>query len=154
MQAQIRFVTLPALLLLIFFLGKLVMSILGAPYEMGIRVFSMVTLEVHLALFWGAFGRRYGYSVLGSAALGVMIALVAQILIVVGTAISYPLGGTHFNEPVALGVEAPLGFADAMTNRAGGLVGNCVLGGLAGALGWALGKLIPQPPKARPNTGH
>ncbi len=152
MQEKVRFVTLPALLLLIFFLGKLVMSLLGAPYELGIRVFSMVTLEVHLALVWGAFGRRYqGYGFAGGIAVGAMIALAAQILIVVGTAISYPLGGTHFNEPIALGVEGPASFVEAMTNRTGGLLSNCIIGGIAGAVGWSLGVLIPERSAPVPN---
>ncbi len=143
MREKARFVTLPALLLLIFFLGKLVMSFMGAPYELGVRVFSMVTLQMHLALIWGAFGRRYGYGVVGCAIAGAMIATASQTLIVVGTALSYPLGNTHFNDPVALGVDAPLGFAEAMANRANTFVGNVATAAIFGGVGWVLGALIP-----------
>ena len=145
MREKIRFVTLPALLLLIFFLGKLVMSLLGAPYEMGIRVFSMVNLEVHLALLWGAFGRRYhAYRIGGAIQIGVLIALIAQILILIGTAVSRPLGGTHFNAPAALNQDAAVGFVQAMQLRTGTLIANCVIGGVSAAIGWTLGTLIPE----------
>jgi hypothetical protein len=145
MREKVRFVTLPALILLIFFLGKLVMSLLGAPYELGIQIFSMVTVQVHLALFWGAFSRRYhGYGIGGAIQVGILIALVSQILIVIGTAVSYPLGGTHFNKPIALNLDAEAGFIQAMGIRAGGLIANCVIGAVAAAIGWALGVLIPE----------
>jgi hypothetical protein len=104
----------------------------------------MVPLQVHLALVWGAFGRRYqGTGIFGSIVLGILIGATTQILILVGTALSYPLGGTHFNEPIALGVPAPIGFADAMLNRAGSAVANCIISGIAAAIGWALATLIP-----------
>src|SRR5688572_19520959 len=96
----ILFIRLPALLILIFFLGKLVMSLSGTPYEIGVRVFAMVPLQLHLALVWGAFGRRHlETGIFGSILIGILIGAATQILIVAGTAISYPLGGTHFNDP-------------------------------------------------------
>ena len=54
MKEKAQFITLPALLLLIFFLGKLILSITGASYQTGVQVFSMVTLQIHLALIWPA----------------------------------------------------------------------------------------------------
>jgi hypothetical protein len=145
MREKILFVRLPVLLLLFFFLGKLVMSLVGAPYEMGIRVFAMVPLQIHLALVWGAFGRRYlRTGIFGSIAIGVLIGIASQILIVFGTALSYPLGGTHFNEPAALGTSDPIGFMEAMVNRAGGAGANSIVSGIAAAIGWALAVLIPE----------
>lgn len=145
MREKILFVRLPVLLLLLFFLGKLVMSLLGAPYEVGIRVFAMVPLQIHLALVWGAFGRRHlGTGIAGSIVIGILIGAASQLLIVFGTAISYPLGGTHFNLPEALGSPDPVGFTDAMVNRAGGLLANSIVSGIAAAIGWALAVLIPE----------
>ena len=82
MKEKIHFVTLPALLLLIFFLGKLIMSQAGAPYESGLQFFSMVTLQVHLAILWPAVAQRYkGYGLWGAVQVGILIALTSQILI-------------------------------------------------------------------------
>jgi len=145
MREKILFVRLPALLLFLFFLGKLVMSLVGAPYELGIRVFAMVPLQIHLALIWGAFGRRYMQTgIVGSIVIGILIGLTSQVLIAFGTALSYPLGGTHFNEPAALGLADAVGFTEAMMNRAGGLVANSIVSGIAAAIGWALAVLIPE----------
>lgn len=136
---------MPALLLLIFFLGKLMMSLRGASYEAGIQVFSMVTLQVHLAIIWPAFGRRFkGYSLWQGIQLGVMIAVVSQVLIMFGTGLSYVIGDTHFNTPVALNQEAAVGFLQAMLIRASGLVGNSVICTVAAIIGWTMGALIPE----------
>ena len=144
MKEKIQFVTLPALLLLIFFLGKLIMSQAGAPYEAGLQFFSMVTLQVHLALLWPAVARRYkGYGIWGAVQVGVLIALASQILILFGTGLSYVIGDTHFNNPVALNQEGPVGFGTAMAIRAGGLVVNAVIGAVAAVIGWFMGGLIP-----------
>ncbi len=42
----------------------------------------------------------------------------------------------------------PVGFGAAMGFRAGGLVVNTILNGIAGALGWALGGLLPPARRA------
>jgi hypothetical protein len=148
MKEKAQFITLPALLLLIFFLGKLILSITGASYQTGVQVFSMVTLQIHLALIWPAVGRRYkGHGIGGAIQVGLMIVLVSQILIIVGTIVSYPMGGTHFNFPTALNQDAPVGFMTAMGIRAGGLVANCVFGIVAAVIGWTMGTLIPSRPE-------
>jgi hypothetical protein len=53
---------------------------------------------------------------------------------------------------VALNQDAAIGFLEAMQVRAGGLVANCVLGGVAAAIGWALGVLIPEREGTKPET--
>lgn len=144
MKEKIQFITLPAVLLLVFFLGKLLMSQAEAPYEAGLQFFSMVTLQVHLAILWPAISRRYkNYGLWGAIQVGVLIAVVSQILIVFGTALSYVIGDTHFNYPAALNQEGPVGFSAAMTIRAGGLIVNSVIGGVAAIIGWFVGALIP-----------
>ena len=151
MKEKAQFITLPALLLLIFFLGKLILSMTGASYQTGVQVFSMVTLQIHLALIWPAVGRRYkGYGIGGAIQVGLMIVLVSQILIIIGTIVSYPMGGTHVNFPTALNQEAPVDLVTAMGLRAGGLVANCVFGVVAAVIGWTMGGLIPS----RPDSEH
>jgi len=148
MNEKLAFVRLPVLLLVLFFIGKLVMGGLGQPYAVGNRLFALVPLTIHMGLAWGAFARRYqGYGVGGGALVGMLIALAAQILIALGTAGSYLAGAeTHFNAPEAFSATGPVPFGQAMAARAVGLVTNPLIGAVAGALGWALGALIPKRP--------
>lgn len=146
MRAMLQFLRLPFLLTLIFFIGRLVMGATGASYQAGNSVFSMVILESHLAFLWGALARRYGYGILGALEVGLLVALFAQILIF-GATIASDLAGieTYFNNPLAIaGSPDPIGFADTVLIRAGGLVGNCAFSAVLGVLGWALGGLIPE----------
>ena len=146
MGDKIRFVRLAIVLLLITFIGRLVMGALGASYEATNRVFSMVILQVHLALLFGAFARpQRGYGIFGAMTVGLLIGLTSQILIVAGTAGSYILNvQTHFTDAVALNVTAPVGFSEAMKIRAQGLVVNCVMSTVAAAIGCGLSFLIPD----------
>jgi hypothetical protein len=108
--------------------------------------FSMVILQTHLALLWAAVGRRYrGYSIGGAIQSVVMIVLVSQILIWGTTIFSYLTGiHTYFSDPVAItGTAQPVSFGLAMAARAGGLVANCIVAAILGAIGWAMGGLIP-----------
>lgn len=118
----------------------------GASYDAGNRVFSMVILQVHLALLWAAVGRRYkGYGIGAAIQVGVLIALASQILIWGATAGSYLAGvNTYFNYLEALNVTGPVAFGQAMVIRAGGLVANCVIAAVLAALGWLMGGLIPK----------
>ena len=94
----------------------------------------------------GAVGRRYrGYGIGGSILVAVMIVFVSQALIWSMTAISYLAGiHTYFNDPVAInGSPEPIGLGAAMISRTITFVANCVVGAILGAIGWALGGLIP-----------
>src|SRR5437016_4309007 len=101
MKEKFQFVRLPILLFVIFFIGRL---ILGATrgvnkesYDLANRLFSMVILQVHVALLWGAVGRRYrGYGIGGSMAAVVLAVAVSQLLILAGTAFSYIAGVNTF----------------------------------------------------------
>jgi hypothetical protein len=149
MKEKLEFVRLPILLFVIFFIGRLAlgagMGVSKASYDLSNRLFSMVILEVHVGLLWGAVGRRYrGYGVGGSVTAVVLAVIVSQILIFAGTAISYMAGvNTFFNFPEALNQQSPMGFGAAMIARTITFVANCVIGAVTGAIGWALGGLLP-----------
>lgn len=148
MKEKITFLRLPIVLILIFFFGRLVMGAAGASYDAGNRVFSMVILETHLALIWGAVGRRYGgYRLAGAVQLGILIGVVTQILILGATLVS-DLGGidTYFNNPIAVtGSSEAISFGEAMVVRIVGFVANAALAAVLAVLGWTLGSLLPEP---------
>lgn len=147
MSDRLAFVRFPVLLLFLFFLGKLIVGALGGSYELGVRLFAMVPLTVHLALAWGAVARAFkGEKAGGAFIIGALIALAAQILIFLGTMGSYLLGvETHFSNPVAIvGEQRPVSLGEALVARSGGLVINALIGGVAALIGWTLGGLIPR----------
>ncbi|HET9132348.1 MAG TPA: hypothetical protein VFO86_15435 [Terriglobia bacterium] len=150
MKEKLSFVRLPILLFVIFFIGRLVlgaaMGISKESYDISNRLFSMVILEVHVGLLWGAVGRRYrGYRI-GEAITAVVLAvLVSQILIFAGTAFSYIAGvDTFFNYPEALNQQTAVAFGAAMGARTITLIANCIIGAICAAIGWALGGLLPK----------
>jgi len=150
MKEKLQFVGLPILLFVIFFVGRLAlgaaMGVSKPTYDLANRLFSMVILEVHVGLLWGAVGRRYrGYGIGGSMTAVVLAAVVSQILIFAGTAISYIAGiNTLFNFGEALNQPgATLSFGAAMASRTVTFVANCIIGAIAGAIGWAFGSLVP-----------
>ena len=150
MKEKIQYVRLPILLLVLFFIGRLAfgagLGVRRETYDVANRVFSMVVLQVHIGLLWGAVGRRYrGYGIGGSMTAVVLAVLVSQILIFGATAVSYLAGvDTFFNYPAALNQTEAVSFGLAMASRAGALVVNCIFGAIAGAIGWALGGLLPS----------
>lgn len=151
MSEKIALIRFPALLLVLFFVGKLVVGALGGSYELGNRLFAMVPLTIHMCLAWGAVSRAYqGYRFGQTLQVGILIALVAQILILFATAASYLLDvETHFSNPIAIvGEERLVPFGEAMGARLAGLVVNSIIGAIAAAIGWALGRLIPVSEKA------
>src|SRR5215475_439318 len=77
MKEKLQFVRLPILLFVLFFVGNLAlgaaMGVNKTSYDVSKRLFSMVILQVHVALLWGAVGRRYrGYGIGGSVAAAVL----------------------------------------------------------------------------------
>jgi len=149
MREKLRFIRLPIVLFVIFFLGRLAIGAISGvskqSYDLANRLFSMVILEVHVGLLWGAVGKRYrNYGVGGSITAVVLAVVVSQILIFAGTAFSYLAGiQTLFNYPEALNQSAAVPFGMAMALRTGSFIANCVIGAIAGAIGWALGGLVP-----------
>lgn len=148
MAQHLRLARLFWLLLAIFTIGRLLMT--RVPYEKGHHVFSLVTLTILSVLYYGAFTRRWhDYRVLQAMVLGGLLALSAQVVILVATAASYGLGvNTYFTNPRALlGVNAPpdpVPFGTAMLARVGGLVANTITSSIMGALGWVMGGLLPR----------
>ena len=147
MKGRFEFIKLAVVLLVLFFIGKLIVGATGGSYEVGTRLFAMVPLTVQLCLIWGAMGRAYkGFSIGQAVATGASIAVVAQLLIFGGTVVSYLIGvDTHFNHPVAIvGEDRAVGLGEAVMARGVGLVINTIIGCIAGSIGWALGKLLPS----------
>ena len=145
MNDKIAFVRLPLLLVVLFFVGRIVMGATGASYDAANRVFSMVILQTHLALIWGALGRSVKqYRLFDAVKAVVIIVAVSQALIFLGTAVSYLAGqSTFFNYPEALNSTTPLEFGPAMVARTITFIVNCVMGAILGVIGWFLGPLAP-----------
>src|SRR5687768_6824650 len=139
-------------LLAIFALGRWVIGMRGVDYSKGHHVFSLVTLTLLAAGFYAAFARRWlGYAIMRSVGLGMTLGFCAQLVILVLTAVSYILGmDTYFNHPTALNQEGKIAFGVAMAGRTGGLVVNVFLAGIAAALGWFLGGVLPEGPGPEP----
>jgi len=134
-------------MLAIVTVGRWLMGTMFAvPYEKGTSVLSIVTLTLFASIFSAAYARGWlGWRLPQAAGFAMFLALVSQVVILLSTAASYGLGiSSYFSEPMALNRQAdPIGFGAAMGFRAGGLVVNTILNGIAGALGWALGGLLP-----------
>ena len=155
MKEKLDFVRLPILLFVMFFIARLAMGagmgVSKRSYDLANQLFSMVILQVHVALLWGAVGRRYrGYGIGGSMKAAVLAILASQILIFAATAGSYLAGiNTFFTFPEALNQQAAVGFGTAMVLRTITLIANCVIAAILGAIGWALGGLVPSSSDSR-----
>ena len=141
--ARVYFVILALVTLLRFVMGNVV----GLPFEKFTDKVSIVITTVVSALLYAAFARAFlGYKILDAVKLAMTLGLASQIVVFVATVASYALGlQTAFNHPLALnqpGVTS-VPFAAALGVRAGGLVVNTLGTGIVGALGWALGALLP-----------
>jgi hypothetical protein len=150
MSENLRLARLYFVILLIVAGGRWVMSLQEVPYAKGTDKLSIVIVTLLSSIFYGAFCRRWrGLKILQAVTLGATLGLTAQIVIVVSTLLSYLLGlETYYNNPVALlgdtNAEAAVPLGSALAFRAVGLVVNTILNGIAGALGWAMGALLPE----------
>jgi hypothetical protein len=98
------------------------------------------------SIFSAVFARRWlGWRLPQAAGFAMFMAVVSQLVILLSTAVSYGFDiPSYFREPMALNRQTdPIGFLPAMGFRAGGLVVNTIVNGITGALGWALGGLLP-----------
>jgi hypothetical protein len=119
----------------------------GVPYESGrAQAVSLVMLTLLGSAFYGAFSRRWlRFSLARAMGLGLTLGVIAQLVILVATLVSFAGGvTTFFNHPEALGQKPPVSIGAALGARAGGLVVNSILASIAGAIGWVLGALLPQ----------
>ena len=147
LKENIRFARLFLLLLAIFTLGRWTLSLKQVPYDRGSPVFSLVTLTVLSCLYYSAFARRFnGYRVLQAVKLSMLLSFASQLVILLSTLVSYLAGlDTYFNHPLALNVEARIDIGQAMIARGFGLFFNTLVNGsISGALGWAMGGLLPE----------
>ena len=146
MAENLKLARLYLLLLAIFAVGRFVQGALGVPYEKGTWFFSIVILTLHASVFYGAFCRRWRrFRLWQAAGMGLTLGLISQVVIFLATLASYALGQhTYFNDPIALNAAAEVPFGTAILTRVGGLVVNPILAGIAGAIGWAMGGLLPE----------
>ena len=122
-------------------------TVFAVPYATGTSVLSIVTLTLFASLLSAVFLRPWlGWRLPQAAGFAMYMAVVAQLVILLSTALSYLLGlDSYFSNPMALNRQTdPVSFGAAMGFRAMGLVVNTILNGIAGALGWALGGLLPN----------
>jgi hypothetical protein len=145
MRDDLRQARLYFALLALFTLGRWWLGFAGVEYERGHHVFSIVILTLLSCIYYPAFLRRVrGDGVMRGVAVGLLFGFVSQLVILVSTVLSYGLGlETYFNNPRALNVEEAIGFAPALARRLLGLGANSLSYGVVGALGWALGALLP-----------
>ncbi len=149
MKEDLRLARPYFVLLAIFAGGRLVQGLLGIPYERGHQVFSIVILTLLSCVYYGVFVRRWrGYRLMHAIGMAALFGLTSQLVIFGLTVASYLFSlQTYFNHPLALNsldVERPVAFTQALLIRTGGLVGNSVFSGIAGAIGWTLGGLLPE----------
>ena len=92
MNEYLRVARLYMIVLAIFTVGRLLTGTRGVPYEKGHHVFSLVTMTLLAAAFYGAFCRKWrGYGVSQAMALGAVLGLLSQVVILLATVISYAL---------------------------------------------------------------
>jgi hypothetical protein len=146
MAEYLRLARLYFLLLALVTIGRWTLGFQHVPYEKATDKLSIVILTLFASIFYGAFCRRWLNFRIGQAlAMGMLLAFTSQVVILLSTATSYAMGiETYFNYPVALNAPGPVPMGQAIGIRLGGLVVNTIISGIAGALGWAMGALLPQ----------
>jgi hypothetical protein len=123
-------------------------NVAGVPYEKFTDKVSVVIITLVSVLLYAAFARAFlGYKIAGAILLAMTLGLVSQLLVFAATVFSYLVGiQSAFNHPMALnqvGVTS-VPFGVALGVRAGGIVVNTLVTGIGGAIGWALGGLLPK----------
>jgi hypothetical protein len=149
MAEYLRLARLYLLLLAIVTIGRWTLGFQHVPYEKATDKMSIVILTLFSSIFYGAFGRRWLNFRIGQAlAMGALMGLLSQIVILLSTVASYSLGiDSYFTNPLALDprlAPAAIPFGQAVGIRIFGMVVNILLTAIAGAVGWAMGALLPH----------
>jgi hypothetical protein len=146
MAEYLRLARLYFLPLALVTIGRWTLGFQHVPYEKATDKLSIVILTLFASIFYGAFCRRWLNFRIGQALLmAMLLAFTSQVVILLSTVASYAMGlDTYFNHPVALNAPGPVPMGQAIGIRLGGLVVNTITSGIAGALGWAMGALLPQ----------
>ncbi|HLL14961.1 MAG TPA: hypothetical protein VK388_07855 [Pyrinomonadaceae bacterium] len=123
----LRFVRLPLVLIVVWTIARFIIGLVGVPYApRGNAMFSVVGVTIICALIYGAMSARVGnFSWLGTALIGLVLGLWAQILIFTATLVSYLADlNTYFRHWDALNVPegTSMPMAQALTARAGGVL--------------------------------
>src|SRR5215208_5129783 len=119
MNDYLRVARLYLILLAIFTVGRLAVGARGIPYDRGHHIFSLVTMTLLASCFYGAFCRKWrGYGVTQAMAVGVTLGLMAQVVILLVTVLSYAFhADTYFVNPRALNNTEAVPFATAVIGR-------------------------------------
>ena len=146
MAENLRIARLYLVLLAMFAVARFAQGAMGVEYAKAHHVFSIVMLTLMASIFYAAFCRRWrGFRLLRAMGLGLTFGLMAELVIFLATMISYALGlDTFFNNPTALNQTAAVPLAQAVVIRARGLLILPVITAVMGAIGWALGGLLPD----------
>jgi hypothetical protein len=134
-------------LVLVFAAIRFSFAPLGVPYANGrAQSVSLVVLTLVGVALYAAFARRFlQFGIAQAMGLGFTLGVIAQLVIILATLLSFAAGiTTFFNHPEALGQQPPVAFWPALGARFGGLVVNSIFASIAGAIGWALGALLPE----------
>src|SRR4029450_11678095 len=149
MAEYLRLARLYFLLLVLVTIGRWTLGFQHVPYEKATDKMSIVILTLFAPLFYGAFCRRWLNSRIGQPlAIGMLLAFASQVVILLSTVASYSVGiDSYFTNPLALDPKvapAAIPFGRAVGIRIFGMVVNTIISGIAGALGWGMGALLPQ----------
>lgn len=155
MNSVMAFVRLPHVLILVWAVLRLVVSQFGgmdyAPRGSGF--FSLVWLTAISCLFWGAMSVSVAkFDWKGTLLSGAMIALWAQVLILVFTVISFAAGWSNsfYIHPDALNLQSgeAVTWGVILGSRIFGLIINVIIGAVVAAIGRLLAKFAPTPVSA------
>jgi hypothetical protein len=146
MAEYLRLARLYLLLLAIVTIGRWTLGFQNVPYDKATDKLSIVILTLFASIFYGAFGRRWlNFRISQALAMGALMGVLSQVVVLLSTVASYSLGiDSYFNHPTALNKATAVPFGEAVVIRAGGFVGNTLLSAIAGAVGWAMGALLPH----------
>jgi len=146
----LKFVRLPLVIVAIYAIARFLIGLNGVPYTpRGNAMFSVVAATTISSFLFGALSGKVGkFGWAGSALVGALIGLWAQIFVFSLTALSYLMNAnTYYNNWDSLnvpeGTVVPMG--QALAARAFGLVVNVILAAIIALIGRACGALAPTP---------